>query len=73
MNATQISKGQARGISKLLKGRATRISSCGEYIEVRGTSRVQNIDAMINDLASLSEQVGITLVYVDQGIYDATK
>ena len=73
MNAVQITKGQVEGISKLLKGRACRASSCGEYIEVRGTSRIENINAMINDLAEMSDKLGVTLAYVDQAIYDATK
>jgi hypothetical protein len=63
---------QAKSVSKMLMGRAVRVNSQRDALEVRGTSRMDNIDLMIADIDALAERLELTICYVDPAIYDAT-
>lgn len=64
-----VTVGQVRGVSRLL-GRKCRKGSIG--VEVRGTSRIEAIDAVMETVADLGKRLNLLLVYVDPAIYDAT-
>jgi hypothetical protein len=63
---------QAKSVSRMLMGRAVRVNSQQDGLEVRGTSRRENIDAMMSDVDALAARLGLEINYVDPAIFDAT-
>jgi hypothetical protein len=66
-----VTVGQVRGVSRLL-ARKCRTGETGIGIEVRGTSRIEAIDSVVETVQDLSKRLNLLLIYVDPAIYDAT-